>query len=155
VCRPVQRDYRGQAGYEPHTAAGSGASAGCAIALCNTITSLEAAVFKTGRASWIDLVVRTWHVIAFSSVALVAVACTSSTTTAEPSGYSVPLRRIVADANVQNQGNPSYRLAALIAWPHLARKSRCPRQPQRVPSSASATKAAARECLLPDSSPDL
>ena len=67
-------------------------------------------------ASWDDLVVRTWHVIVFSTVALVAAACTSSTTTttatARPSGYSVPLRRIVADANVQNQDNPSYRLAA-------------------------------------------
>jgi hypothetical protein len=57
-------------------------------------------------------VVRTWHVIAFSTVALVAAACTSTTTTAKPSGYSVPLRRIVADANVRNQDNPSYRLAA-------------------------------------------
>jgi len=37
-------------------------------------------------------------------------ACTS--TTAGPSGYSVPLRRIVAEANVQNQDDPSYRLAA-------------------------------------------
>jgi hypothetical protein len=66
------------------------------------------------RASWDDLVVRTWHVIAFSTVALVAAACTTmtATTTARPSGYPVPLRRIVADANVQNQDNPSYRLAA-------------------------------------------
>ena len=55
---------------------------------------------------------RTWHVIAFSAVAVIAAACTSSTTTAGPSGYSVPLGRIVADANAQNHGNPSYRLAA-------------------------------------------
>jgi hypothetical protein len=55
---------------------------------------------------------RTWHVIACSTVALVAAACASATTTARPSGYSVPLSRIVADANVQNQNNPSYRLAA-------------------------------------------
>jgi len=56
--------------------------------------------------------VRTWHVIAFSAVAVIAAACTSPTTTAGPSGYSVPLGRIVADANAQNHGNPSYRLAA-------------------------------------------
>jgi hypothetical protein len=56
-------------------------------------------------------VARTWHVIAFSAVALIAVACTSSTTTTEPSVYSVPLGRIVADANAQNRGNPAYRLA--------------------------------------------
>ena len=56
--------------------------------------------------------VRPWHVIAFSTVALIAAACASSTTTAGPSGYSVPLGRIVADANAQNHGNPSYRLAA-------------------------------------------
>jgi hypothetical protein len=55
--------------------------------------------------------VRTWHVIAFSTVALIASGCTSSTTTTGPSGYSVPLARIVADANAQNQGNPFYRLA--------------------------------------------
>jgi hypothetical protein len=55
--------------------------------------------------------VRTRHVIAFSTAALIAAACTSSTTTTGPSGYSVPLGRIVADANAQNQGNPSYRLA--------------------------------------------
>jgi hypothetical protein len=55
--------------------------------------------------------VRTWHVIAFSTVTLIAAACTSSTTTTGPSGYSVPLGRIVADANAQNQGNPFYRLA--------------------------------------------
>jgi hypothetical protein len=68
------------------------------------------------RASWDDLVVRTGHVIAFSAVALVAAGCTSTTatttTTTRQSGYSVPLLRIVADANVQNQENPSYRLAA-------------------------------------------
>jgi hypothetical protein len=57
-------------------------------------------------------VVRTWHVAAFSSVTLVAVACTSPATTAGPPGYPVPLGRIVADANAQNDGNPSYRLAA-------------------------------------------
>jgi hypothetical protein len=57
-------------------------------------------------------VVRTWHVIAFSTMALVTVACTSATTTVESPGYSVPLSRIVADANVQNQDHPSYRLAA-------------------------------------------
>ena len=52
-------------------------------------------------------------------MALITVACASSTTTAEPptttaepSGYSVSLSRIVADANAQNHGNPSYRLAA-------------------------------------------
>lgn len=54
---------------------------------------------------------RTWHVIAFFAVALIAAACTSSTTATGPSGYSVPLARIVADANAQNQGNPFYRLA--------------------------------------------
>jgi hypothetical protein len=56
-------------------------------------------------------VVRTWNVIAFSAVALLAAACTSSTTTDGRSGYSVPLGCIVADANAQNHGNPSYRLA--------------------------------------------
>jgi hypothetical protein len=56
--------------------------------------------------------VRIWHVIAFSAVALVAAAYISSTTTAGPSGYAVPLGRIVVDANAQNHGNPSYRLAA-------------------------------------------
>jgi hypothetical protein len=56
--------------------------------------------------------VRTWYVIAFSTVAVIAAACASSTMTAGPSGYSVPLDRIVADANAQNHGNPSYRLAA-------------------------------------------
>jgi hypothetical protein len=55
--------------------------------------------------------VRTWHVIVLSTVALIAAACTSSPTTAGPSGYSVPLGRIVADANAQNQGSPFYRLA--------------------------------------------
>lgn len=55
---------------------------------------------------------RTWHVIAFSAVALIAAACTSSTTTAGPLGYPVPLGRIVADANAQNHGNPFYRQAA-------------------------------------------
>jgi hypothetical protein len=55
--------------------------------------------------------VRTRHVIAFSAVALIAAACTSSTTTTGRPGYSVPLGRIVADANAQNQGNPFYRLA--------------------------------------------
>ena len=54
---------------------------------------------------------RTRHVIAFSTVALIAAACTSSTTAGGPSGYSVPLGRIVADANAQNHGDPSYRLA--------------------------------------------
>ena len=54
---------------------------------------------------------RTWHVIAFAAVALITAACTSSTTTTGPSGYSVALGRIVADANAQNQGNPFYRLA--------------------------------------------
>jgi hypothetical protein len=54
---------------------------------------------------------RVWRVIAFSAVALVAGACTSPTTTGRPSGYSVPLSRIVGDANNQNSGNPSYRLA--------------------------------------------
>ena len=54
---------------------------------------------------------RTRHVIAFSAVAVIAAACTSSATTTGPSGYSVPLGRIVADANAQNQGNPFYRLA--------------------------------------------
>ena len=53
---------------------------------------------------------RIWHAIAFSTMALIAAACTSSTTTG-PWGYSVPLSRIVADANTQNQGNPFYRLA--------------------------------------------
>jgi hypothetical protein len=57
-------------------------------------------------------VVRIRHVIVFSTVALAATACTSAATAARPSGYSVPLSRIVADANVQNQNNPSYRLAA-------------------------------------------
>jgi hypothetical protein len=57
-------------------------------------------------------VVRTRHVVAFATVALIAAACTSSTTTIESSGYSVPLGRIVADANAQNHGNPSFRLAA-------------------------------------------
>ena len=56
--------------------------------------------------------VRTWHVMAFSTVALIAAACTSSTTTAGRSDYAVLLGRIVADANAQNHGNPSYRLAA-------------------------------------------
>jgi hypothetical protein len=46
--------------------------------------------------------VQTWHAIAFSTMALIAVACTSSTTTTGPWGYSVPLSRIVADANTQN-----------------------------------------------------
>jgi hypothetical protein len=55
--------------------------------------------------------VRTRHVIAFSAVAVITAACTSSATTTGPSGYSVPLGRIVADANAQNQGNPFYRLA--------------------------------------------
>lgn len=55
--------------------------------------------------------VRTWHVIAVSAVALVAAACTSSTA-AGPSGYSVALGSIVADANAQNQGIISFRLAA-------------------------------------------
>ena len=64
------------------------------------------------RAWWDDLVVRTSHVIAFSIVALTAAACTSPAATVGPSGYSVPLQRILADANVQNQDNPSYRLAA-------------------------------------------
>jgi hypothetical protein len=45
-------------------------------------------------------------------VALAATACTSAATAARPSGYPAPLSRIVADANVQNQNNPSYRLAA-------------------------------------------
>lgn len=56
--------------------------------------------------------VRTAHVIAFSIVALIAAACTSPAAAVGPSGYSVPLGRILADANVQNQGNPSYRPAA-------------------------------------------
>jgi hypothetical protein len=55
--------------------------------------------------------VRTWHVLAFSAVALIAAACTSSTAPTRPSGYSVPLGRIVADANAQNQDSPLYRLA--------------------------------------------
>jgi hypothetical protein len=55
---------------------------------------------------------RTWHVTACCTVALVAAACASGTTTARPSGYPVPLSRIVADANAQNQDSPSYRLAA-------------------------------------------
>jgi len=55
--------------------------------------------------------VRIRHVIAFSAVALIAAACTSSTTTAGPSDYPVSLGRIVADANAQNHGNPSFRLA--------------------------------------------
>ena len=60
---------------------------------------------------WDDVAVRTWHVIAVSTVALIAAACTSSTT-AGPSGYSVALGSIVADANAQNQDNPFFRLAA-------------------------------------------
>jgi hypothetical protein len=58
------------------------------------------------------VVVRTWHVIAVTSAALIVAACTSSTTTAGPSGYSVALGSIVADANAQNQDNPSFQLAA-------------------------------------------
>lgn len=42
---------------------------------------------------------------------MIAAACTSWTTTTGPSGYPVPLGRVVADANAQNQGNPLYRLA--------------------------------------------
>ena len=49
--------------------------------------------------------------MAFSAVALTAAACTSSKTTTGPWGYSVPLSRIVADANTQNPGHPFYRLA--------------------------------------------
>jgi hypothetical protein len=64
------------------------------------------------RASWDALVVRVWYIVAFFTPVVVAVACTSSATTARTSGYSVTLSRIVADANAQNQDNPSYRLAA-------------------------------------------
>src|SRR5450432_4284516 len=76
------------------------------------MTTLEGrgGISPISRASWNNLLVRTGHVIACSTVALVAVACAS--TTARPSGYSVPLSRIVADANAQNQDSPSYRLAA-------------------------------------------
>jgi hypothetical protein len=49
------------------------------------------------------------RVIAFPAVALIAIACTSST--AKPSGYSASLGPIVAAANAQNHGNPSFRLA--------------------------------------------
>jgi hypothetical protein len=89
--------------------------------------------------------VRTWQIIMFSGVALT---CASSTAPVGPSGYSVSLRRIVADANTQNEGHP------FSAWPLRGRKSRCLRPPQRAPSSANATRAPAHECLLPDSSPD-
>jgi hypothetical protein len=54
---------------------------------------------------------RTWQIIMFSGVALMAAACASSTAPVGPSGYSVSMRRIVADANTQNQGHPSFRLA--------------------------------------------
>jgi hypothetical protein len=55
--------------------------------------------------------VRTRHIITFSGVALIATACASSAAAVGTPGYSVPLRRIVADANVQNQDNPFYGLA--------------------------------------------
>lgn len=55
---------------------------------------------------------RTSHVIALPIVALIAAACASPAATVGPSGYSVPLGRILAAANVQNQDNPSFRLAA-------------------------------------------
>ncbi len=78
---------------------------------------LGPSVHETSRArrvspSWDDLVVQIGQVIAFSAVALVIGACASATTAAEPPGYSVPLSRIVADANVQNQNNPAFHLAA-------------------------------------------
>jgi len=57
-------------------------------------------------------VVRTWRVIAVSAVALIVAACTSSTTRTGPSGYSVALGSIVADANAQNQDSPAFQLAA-------------------------------------------
>ena len=55
---------------------------------------------------------RAWRAIAFCATALTAVACTSSASTVRMPGYSGSLGRIVADANAQNQGIPTYRLAA-------------------------------------------
>jgi len=54
---------------------------------------------------------RIWQIITFSAAALIATACASSAAPVRPTSYPVSLRRIVADANTQNQDNPSFRLA--------------------------------------------
>jgi hypothetical protein len=54
---------------------------------------------------------RAWRIVACTAVALVAAAC-STPSTARPLGYSVPLSRIVSDANARSQDNPAFRLAA-------------------------------------------
>lgn len=59
--------------------------------------------------------VRAWRAIAVPAVVLIAAGCTSATPAAQPSatapGYSVPLSRIIADANAAvNHTKPPFRL---------------------------------------------
>lgn len=49
-----------------------------------------------------------WRATVLTAIALITVGCGASTMHARFSGYSVPLRRIVQDANAQNHGHPSF-----------------------------------------------
>jgi hypothetical protein len=56
-------------------------------------------------------VVRAWRAVAVSTVVLIAAGCASSVPAAKP-GYSVPISRIIADANAQNRSqHAAFRLA--------------------------------------------